>query len=131
MGTGNEDKVGSILWVDLTVSDADEVKDFYHEVVGWKPSDVEMGDYCDYNMMTPEDGQTVAGICHARGVNVDLPSHWLIYITVRDVDESAARCVGLGGRVIAGPKQMGKHGRYCVIQDPAGAFAALFQPSGA
>jgi predicted enzyme related to lactoylglutathione lyase len=129
MGTGHPSGVGKIHWVDLTVGNADDVKHFYRGVVGWESSEVEMGDYRDYTMKTPDDGQEVAGICHARGVNVDLPSQWLIYITVRDVDRSAARCVELGGQVIAGPKQIGKHGRYCVIQDPAGAVAALFQPS--
>ena len=44
-----------------------------------------------------------------------------------DVDASAARCVELGGEVIVGPGVMGGHGRYYVIRDPAGAFAALFQ----
>jgi predicted enzyme related to lactoylglutathione lyase len=35
--------------------------------------------------------------------------------------------VGLGGRIVAGPKAFGGQGRYCVIEDPAGAVAALFQ----
>jgi catechol-2,3-dioxygenase len=29
-------QVGTIGWVDLTVPNADEVRDFYMEVVGWK-----------------------------------------------------------------------------------------------
>jgi predicted enzyme related to lactoylglutathione lyase len=28
--------VGKIGWLDLTVDDADAVRDFYREVVGWK-----------------------------------------------------------------------------------------------
>ncbi len=130
MGNEKTDEIGSILWTDLTVADASGVKDFYRDVVGWEPSEVQMGDYSDFNMTTPDSGRPVAGICHSKGVNSDLPSQWLIYITVRDVDRSAARCVELGGQVVAGPKQMGKFGRYCVIQDPAGAVAALFQQAG-
>jgi hypothetical protein len=45
------------------------------------------------------------------------------------VDSSAARCVELGGTVLAGPRGMGSYGRYCVIRDPAGAVAALFAPA--
>ena len=37
------------------------------------------------------------------------------------VDRGAARCVALGGRLIVPPKQLGTMGRFCVIQDPAGA----------
>jgi hypothetical protein len=72
---------------------------------------------------------TVAGVCHARGPNADLPAKWLIYIIVEDLDRSVARCLELGGRLIAGPRSMGTQGRYCVILDPAGAAAALYQPA--
>jgi hypothetical protein len=61
--------------------------------------------------------------------HADLPPQWLIHITVPDVDASASRCVERGGKVVAGPRGMGSYGRYCVIQDPAGAVAALFAPA--
>lgn len=120
--------VGAITWADLTVPNAGAIRDFYSRVVGWKFSNVAMGNYDDYCMNLPSTGQTVAGICHARGPNADLPSQWLVYIIVEDVDMSAERCVELGGKVLAGPKQMGGQGRFCVIKDPAGAVAALFSP---
>lgn len=122
-------EVGAIVWTDLTVDNAKDVRNFYGEVVGWKSAPVQMGGYSDFNMNTPISGKTVAGICHARGSNADLPPQWLVYITVEDVDKSAKRCVELGGKVIAGPKNLGNHSRYCVIQDPAGAVAALFEPA--
>jgi hypothetical protein len=31
--------------------------------------------------------------------------------------------------VLVKPKGMGGYGRFCVIRDPAGAVAALFQPA--
>lgn len=121
--------VGSICWRDLTVPEAVAVRDFYARVVGWQAEPADMGEYSDFTMNAPDSGEAVAGICHARGPNADLPAQWLIYITVADVEESARRCAELGGRVLAGPRGMGVHGRYCVIQDPAGAVAALFEPS--
>jgi predicted enzyme related to lactoylglutathione lyase len=63
-----------------------------------------------------------------RGENTGLPAQWLIYITVADVEASAAKCVELGGKVLAGPRDLGGQGRFCVIQDPAGAVVALFSP---
>jgi predicted enzyme related to lactoylglutathione lyase len=119
---------GTIAWIDLTVPDAAVVRDFYKAVVGWKETPVTMGDYQDYCMNPPSADQPVAGICHARGENADLPAQWLIYVTVKDVDASAARCVQLGGKILVGPKNLGGQGRFCVIQDPAGAVAALFTP---
>lgn len=120
-------EIGSITWTDLTVLNAGEVRDFYSKVVGWEPAPVAMENYEDFNMTAPASGNPAAGICHARGPNADLPPQWLIYITVEDVDRSIALCRNLGGKVIAGPKNMGNYGRYCVIQDPAGAVAALFE----
>ena len=45
------------------------------------------------------------------------------------MDASAERCVELGGRLVVPPKEMGGHGSYCVIEDPAGAVVALFEPA--
>lgn len=120
-------KAGTVTWVDLTVPDADRVRDFYAAVVGWKPVDVPMGDYNDYAMNPPGTLEAAAGICHARGPNADLPAMWLIYVAVADLDDSLKRCRTLGGTVLAGPKGMGGHGRYAVVRDPAGACLALFE----
>lgn len=121
-------KLGTIGWVDLTVPNADEVRDFYAGVVGWKPEALSMGDYNDYVMTVPEEGAGVAGVCHARGANAHLPPVWLVYFQVADVDESVRVCLEKGGKVLSPIKSMGPNGRYCVIQDPAGAVAALFSP---
>ncbi len=85
-----------------------------------------MGDYSDFNMTMPASGDPAAGICHAKGDNAGLPSQWLIYITVADVDSSAAACTENGGEVIVGPKSMGG-GKFAVIKDPNGSVAALYQ----
>lgn len=127
MSENKPPEIGAITWRDLTVQNAEQVKTFYAEVVGWGFDSVDMGGYADFSMKTPE-GNTVAGICHARGENAGLPAQWLIYITVADVDKSAARCAELGGKILAAPKNMGDYGRFCIIQDPAGAVAALFAP---
>jgi len=119
--------IGSIIWNDLTVEKAEELSNFYSAVVGWKPEPVKMGDYDDYNMLRPEDDVTGAGICHARGVNANLPAQWLIYIAVENLDKSVERCLALGGKMITQIKHMKGYGRHCVIQDPAGAVAALFE----
>jgi predicted enzyme related to lactoylglutathione lyase len=128
MSSDAKPQPGSIVWTDLTVPDAERLCDFYSEVVGWKPAEIPMGDYSDFSMNSPASGDPVAGVCHARGVNAGLPPQWLIYITVDDLDRRIARCRELGGEVLAGPKAMGGHGRFCVIRDPAGAVAALIEP---
>ncbi len=121
--------IGSITWADLTVENAERLRDFYSAVVGWTSLGVDMGGYSDFNMNDPETGTPLAGVCHARGGNAELPPVWLIYVNVEDIERSVARCVELGGQVISGPKGVGGQGRYCVIRDPAGAALALFEPA--
>jgi predicted enzyme related to lactoylglutathione lyase len=120
---------GRIDWIDLTVPDAETVRDFYQSVTGWSPAPVDMGGYSDFCMTPTGVAEPVAGICHARGGHAGLPPVWLIYITVADLDESVARCQSLGGRILRPAQTMGSQGRFCVIQDPAGAVAALYQPA--
>ena len=126
--------VGHILWSDLTVSNAEDVKEFYEAVVGWTSSDVEMGGYCDFMMASSdqrpqpsqEQARIVAGICHARGSNAGLPAQWLNYFGVADLDVSRAKVQELGGKLIGEIRTYGKS-RYCVIEDPAGAVCGLFE----
>ncbi|MFC2150004.1 VOC family protein [Calditrichota bacterium] len=117
-------KQGQIIWRDLTVEDAGRVRDFYKEVVGWKSTDHDMGEYNDFNIALPETGEVVAGICHARGDNSTIPPQWLMYVQVDSVEASAQKCVEMGGKVVNGPRKMGES-NFCVIQDPAGAVMAI------
>lgn len=122
-----ENQVGKIGWIDITVDDASGMRDFYKQVVGWQAEDVSMGDYADFSMAMPASGEPVSGICHARGGNADLPSGWLIYIVVADIRASAAACTENGGKVLVEPRGLAG-GHFCVIEDPSGAAAALYQP---
>lgn len=120
--------VGTVIGFDLTVPDAAAVRDFYAAVIGWKADPLDMGGYDDYFMTSPESGEPVAGVCHARGQNAALPPYWLTYVVVDDLDASIQTCETLGGSLIAGPSAAaGEANRYCVIRDPAGAYLALLQ----
>ncbi len=112
--------------MDLTVDDASGLRDFYSAVIGWEPQPVSMGDYADY-CMTPQNAQQpVAGICHRRGPNAQLPPAWLVYLTVPNIAASIASVEALGGKVLTQTRSS-SGGHYAVIEDPAGAVCALYQ----
>jgi len=119
----NKNVIGSIEWRDLTVSNAEDISDFYAQVVGWQRSPVSMGNYNDYNMNNSEG--TVAGICHAKDSNVDLPPQWLMYVRVEDAELSAQKTIDLGGEIIKGPTEYAGE-TYYVIRDPAGAILSVY-----
>jgi len=133
-----EQVVGQLVWRDLTVDDADGVRDFYEKVVGWKVTPLGMPapedgpgageDYSDYVMESvAPDGTTdaVAGVCHARGTNRGIPAQWLMYVRVADMDAAVAAAVAEGGKVVHGPRSMG-NGTLAVVEDPAGAVLGLW-----
>lgn len=121
-------RVGHVAWIDLTVSDAAATRDFYGQVVGWSVQDVEMEDagerYADYSMLG-DDGTPAAGVCHARGGNLDLPPVWMIYLPVGDLAESVRRVGEEGGKIIKVSRAKDGEYAYAVLQDPVGAYLAL------
>ncbi len=118
--------VGTIGWIDLTIPNAEEVKDFYAEVIGWKPEPVSMGDYNDFNMTI--NGVPKTGVCHKKGGNAHIPSQWMIYINVADIEASSEAVKKRGGKLLSEVSAMKGYGKFCVIEDPAGATCTLFEP---
>ena len=120
--------IGTCGWIDLTVDDAEGVRDFYAAVVGWRPEPVPMGSgddaYADFNMVDAA-GEPAAGVCHRRGPNTDIPSGWIVYFRVADVDASVAACRERGGEVLREPAPSGM--RIAIVRDPSGACCALVQ----
>ena len=119
---------GRIAWLDLTVAHATETLAFYQDVVGWSAEEVHMedaaGQYADYALCTP-DGTAVAGVCHARGVNANLPPVWLICLPVGDLSESLSRARREGGELVDARKGSAGDYTYAVVRDPVGACLAL------
>jgi len=122
--------MGRIAWLDLTVPNASATCEFYRQVIGWSTQDVAMEDagesYADYSMVC-EDGMVSAGICHARGVNAELPPVWMLYLPVADLDESLRIVQEEGGKILKTTRKSDGTVAYAAIQDPVGACLALAQ----
>lgn len=119
---------GQIGWLDLTVPDAPALCEFYRQIAGWRVEPVAMDGYNDFHLIPAGSEQPTAGLCHARGVNAHMPPVWMIYILVEDLEASMRQCEALGGKVVLSPSHWGEGAQVCVIQDPAGAYCALYQP---
>ncbi len=113
---------GKPAWFDLSVPDADSVKDFYSAVCGWTSGALDMGGYSDYTMATPT-GEVVAGVCHARGPNANLPPVWLMYVSVPSLEDAVETVRQNGGSILEERVNDGM----AVVRDPAGAVFALWQ----
>jgi len=132
-------KIGDMAWMDLSVPNAEKVKGFYQKVLGWGSESVNMTcgneNYSDFAMTGKAketqneenaSGQFVTGVCHAKGANEDMPSVWLPYFLVADIEVAVAIVQKEGGMLATKIKSMGDD-KYIVIKDPAGAQCALYQ----
>ena len=121
-------EIGSIISTDLTIENADEMRDFYKQVIGWESEDLTMkdenGTSADY-VMKDAAGNWVGGVCHSRGVNKGIPPQWIVYINVADIAQSLETCKKLGGKVIKESRLSDGTLQYAMIQDPAGAILAI------
>ena len=122
MAESQEFAPGSIVWQDLTVDNAEEISRFYERVVGWERS-VHPG-IEDFNMSIPGEETPTAGVCYAAGTNAGVPPHWIIYVSVSDVNEAIRNAEEAGGKLVDGPRYVGNH-LFCIVQDPAGAYIGL------
>ncbi|HWV72926.1 MAG TPA: VOC family protein [Pseudosphingobacterium sp.] len=119
---------GTIVSADLTVEDAENIRDFYKAVIGWDVEEMPLKDgieqYSDY-IMKDADGNWAGGVCHHRGVNAGIPPQWIVYINVENIGASIQQCIELGGSVVKESKDsVGKY-HYAIIRDPSGAVLGL------
>ena len=57
-----------------------------------------------------------------------IPTSWMVYIEVDDVDAMCAKITGTGGKVWKETQEVPGMGRFAVVCDPQGAFFGLWQP---
>ncbi len=120
---------GTPSWVDLATTDPDGATAFYSALFGWDRTDEPAGEDAVYTMFR-KDGHAVAGMAEQdpRQREAGVPPNWTTYITVSDLDAVTGQVATLGGSVHAEPFDVMDAGRMSIIQDPTGAFLALWEP---
>src|SRR3954452_22960245 len=128
MGERTSYAPGTFSWVDLSTTDVEGAKTFYAGLFGWEPQDMPAGEDATYTMFA-RDGRHVAGMWALDDEQREqgVPPFWLSYVTVEDVDATAARAAELGGRVLAGPFEVLDAGRMAVLQDVQGGVLAVWR----
>ncbi|MCA9794941.1 MAG: VOC family protein [Candidatus Eremiobacteraeota bacterium] len=121
---------GSFCWADLNSTDPGKTRSFYTELMGWTLKDVPMGEGPTYTMvMSGEHG--VGGMYAMDSAQKDMgvPSHWMCYILVDDLEAMTKKAADLGATVVAQPFSVGQFGTMSVLVDPTGANFALWKSS--
>ena len=120
-------KHGAISWSELLTSDVAAAKTYYQKLFGWTFEDMPVEE-TTYSVVQA-NGEQVGGIMPMPPDAGEMPPAWGLYVTVDDVDATAKLAESLGGKICMPPKDVPEVGRFCVIQDPQGAFISIISYS--
>ncbi|MGC4113022.1 MAG: VOC family protein [Nocardioides sp.] len=129
MATFDHYDQGTPSWVELSTPDQAAAREFYAGLFGWDYDDNDMGEMGHYYIAT-FDGSELGGVSGQPPGMEDHPAYWGVYLAVDDVDATTAKVEAAGGKVEAGPFDVGEAGRMSAIVDPTGARVGLWQAGG-
>jgi predicted enzyme related to lactoylglutathione lyase len=118
---------GRFVWYDLMTTDPGGAADFYTKIAGWGTQRWE-GSATPYTMWTNRETPLGGVMQMMPEMAGQMPPHWVGYVGVPDVDDTAAQAQSLGGKVLTPPMDIPEVGRFAVISDPQGAAIAIFTP---
>ena len=117
------DAAGAVAWIETDSRDRATSRRFYEQLFGWTASEDADADYTVFG----QGGTDVAGLMDMPpGVPDEVPSYWLVYFAVDDVDDAVARTRELGGTA-ATETMTGGGMRFAVLEDPLGAVFAVLE----
>jgi len=110
--------------LELSTSDTAKAKEFYSGLFGWDFTDNDMGGGMIYSTFKPSSGPG-GGLFSMPG----MPTFWLAYVGVDDINAATEKAVSLGATIHKGPMEIPHIGWMTILGDPTGATIALFQPA--
>ncbi len=123
--------IGLVVWHDLMTSDVPKTMHFYAELLGWTYQIEHSSDFVwksgegDYPLIF-NNGEAHGGFVE---IKKDLPSRWVAYVEVKNVDAVTANAKTLGATISRNPFDVPGVGRSAVIRDPQGAIICPFIPA--
>ena len=120
---------GHFCWFELATTDQAGAKQFHQTLFGWEVQDAPIGPNELYSSFK-RGGRDVAAAYTMRSEQLahGMPPHWLVYVGVGSADGATKKASDAGGKVLMPPFDVMDLGRMAIIQDPAGASFAVWEP---
>lgn len=127
MGGFQTSAANAFGWAELNARGVDAALPFYESVFGWADKSSAMGEgqppYHEFQL----DGSSIAGATEMNPmVPAEVPSYWLVYFAVDDVDAAFRKSLELGSREQLAPMDF-PGGRFAIVADPQGASFGLLK----
>jgi predicted enzyme related to lactoylglutathione lyase len=120
-------EAGALCWTELTTSDTKAAEKFYTGLFGWTPKHSAAGSPMEYTEFKVGSTSSIGMMPKPAQMPAHVPSYWMPYFQVSNVDASASKAKDLNGKVMVGPTDIADAGRFAVLTDPQGAMFAVFQ----
>ncbi len=116
--------IHSFIWTDLSTFDTDAAKRFYRGCFFWH-----YGDLGDSYLICHADGHPSAGLylMPERFQRMKMPSFWMPYIHVMDLNQTVQIAEQNGGKIEVRPEPAPGGGRIALVRDPAGAGFTCYE----
>ncbi|MEU6097197.1 VOC family protein [Streptomyces sp. NPDC047079] len=120
-GAGLFNAPGTLGWVELLTRAPERVTDFYTTVFGWSVN--ASPEYTQWGI----DGDDFGGMTTMGDVfPPEVPTHWLPYFAVEDVDGMASVAMDAAGSLLMEPTSVQNGPRIAVLKDPQGAVFGMY-----
>jgi predicted enzyme related to lactoylglutathione lyase len=116
----------SMCWNELMTNDVDRAGAFYTQLFGWSAHTERMGEI-DYTSFMVADCAAGGMMAITDEMGPGVPPHWAVYFAVEDCDATAKKAQSLGGKILNGPQDIAKVGRFAIVQDPQGAVFGVIK----
>lgn len=119
---------GYFHWNELMTRDAEKMKNFYADAVGWTFDGMDMGNGQTYWVAMV--GETpVGGMFTMAGADFEgIPEHWMPYLAVDDVNAAVEKAKAGGATVMREPFDVPGIGRIAILREPGGAVIGWMTP---
>ena len=114
-------------WAELNARGVEKAIPFYRKVFGWADKTSEMGEgappYTEFQLR----GESIAGAMEMNPmVPAEVPSYWMVYFNVDEVDKSSKQATEAGAQEMMAPSDF-PGGRFAILRDPQGAVFGLLK----
>jgi predicted enzyme related to lactoylglutathione lyase len=128
IGTALTQEAGTICWAELESRNIDAAGSFYSKLFGWNAEIKDMGNM-KYTVFTDGNDQRAGMMAPGPQTPSNVPSHWMIYFQVSDVDATVKKAQADKSKTIVPPTDIPNVGRFAILSDPQGAAFGLLQPA--
>ena len=115
-------KEGAFCLAELMTTNVDRAAGFYTKLFPWKTK-AEDTSYTEWQL----GGQSIGGLMAIPKEAKGMPPSWMPYFTVADVAKTADLVKKNGGKLLNGPMEIPKVGKFATVQDPQGGVFNLYQ----